>query len=265
MTSSQPAWTSSAGMLLNQLSSLSSMIVLQCPLLCEGWGGHPLCLSGDSSVLMDLHWPCDSTAQSSILSIGSVSLILLWCIFLNVDSSCFPLLHSGRLSQVGMPCYCCSSSDFLQSHYTVLLSSFLLPFSCTSWCCCSLPCISQSLQAQIFSFSVLSFCCTDQEFLQWSRVFSSDDDISLKSHVKSLGILIDTTLSMVKHSDHISCSVYLESTRISSICHLELRKATVQLMCSFVLSWLDYCNSLLINITSDQMYCLPKIEWEKGL
>ena len=33
-------------------------------------------------------------------------------------------------------------SDFLQSCYTVLLSSFLLPFSCTSWCCCSLPCIS---------------------------------------------------------------------------------------------------------------------------
>ena len=30
-----------------QLTSLSSMIVLQPPLLCEGWGGHPLCLSGD--------------------------------------------------------------------------------------------------------------------------------------------------------------------------------------------------------------------------
>ena len=27
-----------------------------------------------------------------------------------------------------MPSYCCSSSDFLQSHYTVLLSSFLLSF-----------------------------------------------------------------------------------------------------------------------------------------
>ena len=35
----------------------SSMIVLQSQLLCEGWGGYPLCLSGDSSVLMDLHWP----------------------------------------------------------------------------------------------------------------------------------------------------------------------------------------------------------------
>ena len=30
--------------------------------------------------------------------------------------------------------FCCSSSDFLLSRYTVLLSSFLLPFSCISWC-----------------------------------------------------------------------------------------------------------------------------------
>ena len=70
-----------------------------------------------------------------------------------------------------MPSYCSSSDRFLQSHYAVLLSSFILFFSCTSWCCCSFLYISQILQAQIFSFSVLSFCCTDQEFLQSPRVF----------------------------------------------------------------------------------------------
>ena len=81
-----------------QLTSLSSMIVLQPPLLCEGWGGHLLCLSGYSSVLMDLHWPCGFTAQSSILSICSVSVALLWGIFQNdLDSSCFPLFHSGQV------------------------------------------------------------------------------------------------------------------------------------------------------------------------
>ena len=55
ITSSPPAWTSSAGMLLTQLTFPSSMIVLQPPLLYEGWGDHPLCLSGDRSILMDLH------------------------------------------------------------------------------------------------------------------------------------------------------------------------------------------------------------------
>ena len=69
-----------------------------------------------------------------------------------------------------MPSHCCSSSDFLQSHYTVLLSSFLLPLSCISWCW-SLPCISQILKVQIISFSVLSFCRTDKEFLQWPMGF----------------------------------------------------------------------------------------------
>ena len=75
ITFSSPAWTSSAGMFL-LLTSLTSMIVLQPPLLCEGWGGHPLCLSGYSSVLMDLHWPCSCTAQSRILFISSVSVAL---------------------------------------------------------------------------------------------------------------------------------------------------------------------------------------------
>ena len=77
ITSSQPAWTSSVGMLLTPDTSFSSMIVLQPPLLCEGWSGCPHCLSGDSSVLTDLHWPCDCTSHSSILPIGSVSVILL--------------------------------------------------------------------------------------------------------------------------------------------------------------------------------------------
>ena len=67
-----------------------------------------------------------------------------------------------------------------------------------------------------------------------------------------------TLTSMAKHIDHISHSEYLEIRRISSVCHFLTRKATVQLVCSFVLSRLDYCNSSLIDITSGQMYRLQK-------
>ena len=56
-----------------QLTSLSSVIVLQPPPLCKGWIGRPLCLSRDSSVLMDLHWPSDCTAKSSIVHRFSIS------------------------------------------------------------------------------------------------------------------------------------------------------------------------------------------------
>ena len=79
-----------------------------------------------------------------------------------------------------------------------------------------------------------------------------------QSHVKTLGVYIDATLSMAKHVDHISRSAYLEIRKISSVRHLLTRKATVQLMRSFVLSRLDYCNSLLIDITCDQTYRLKE-------
>ena len=71
------------------------------------------------------------------------------------SSNFFLVSQWSSLSRAGMPSYCCSSSDFLQSHYTVLLSSFLLPFSCTSGCCCSLPCISQADTMQILLLHVI--------------------------------------------------------------------------------------------------------------
>ena len=78
---------------------------------------------------------------------------------------------------------------------------------------------------------------------QDSHMRAGSHDISSTGHVKSLGIYIDATLFMAKHLDQISRSAYCEVRRISSVRHLLTRKATAQLMCSFVLSRLDYCNS----------------------
>ncbi len=58
---------------------------------------------------------------------------------------------------------------------------------------------------------------------------------------------------------HISRSAYLEIRGMSSIRHRLTTKATAHLMCSFVLSRLDYCNSLLIDTNCDQMYRLQKV------
>ena len=97
---------------------------------CEGWSGRPLCMSGNSSVLIDPRWPCACTAQSSILSISSAFFVRLWGIFLS-DLGQLKLSLVSQWSsflRVYMPSYCCSSSDFLQSHNTVLLSSFVCLF-----------------------------------------------------------------------------------------------------------------------------------------
>ena len=82
-TSSPPAWTGSTGMLSTPADfpffndCIAAFIFYFFYFFCEGWGGRPLCMSGNSSVLMVLHWPCGYTAESSILSIGSESVALL--------------------------------------------------------------------------------------------------------------------------------------------------------------------------------------------
>ena len=60
---------------------------------------------------------------------------------------------------------------------------------------------------------------------QDSHLKVGSHDISYKSHVKSVGVYIDVTLSMAKHTDHINRSAYLEIRRISSFCNLLARKA----------------------------------------
>ena len=77
ITSSPPAWTSSAGILSTPADFPFFNDCISASISCERWGGRPLCVSGDNLVLMDLLWPCDCTAQSSILSIVLVSAVLL--------------------------------------------------------------------------------------------------------------------------------------------------------------------------------------------
>ena len=135
-TSSPPAWTGSTGMLSTPADfpffndCIAAFIFYFFYFFCEGWGGRPLCMSGNSSVLIDPRWPCACTAQSSILSISSAFFVRLWGIFLS-DLGQLKLSLVSQWSsflRVYMPSYCCSSSDFLQSHNTVLLSSFVCLF-----------------------------------------------------------------------------------------------------------------------------------------
>ena len=149
-----------------QLTSLYLMIVLQPPLPCEGRDG-PLCLYGDSSVLMDLRWPCDVQLRAVFWPL--VQYLSFFCEAFSLailDSSSFLLFHSGQaFHQLVCPLTVVLPQIFFNLTTLFSIQFSLAFFSCTSWCCCSLPCISQILQNQIFSFSVLSFCRTDKEFL----------------------------------------------------------------------------------------------------
>ena len=62
---------------------------------------------------------------------------------------------------------------------------------------------------------------------------------------RSLGVSLHPTLTHRKHISNICKTAYFELRRISSIRHYFSVDATKTLVCSFVLSRLEYCNSLL--------------------
>ena len=77
ITSSPPAWTSSAGTLSTpaDFPFFNDCTAASTSLRRMGWSTS-VSVWGQFSTMV-LHWPCDCTAQSSILSIGSVSVVLL--------------------------------------------------------------------------------------------------------------------------------------------------------------------------------------------
>ena len=81
--------------------------------------------------------------------------------------------------------------------------------------------------------------------------------ISLQKSVKYLGVRMDQTLSM---SDHISRSSFLSLWRIGSFRPYLTEKVTACLINSVVTSRLDFCNSTLTGITSDQINRLRRVQ-----
>ena len=83
--------------------------------------------------------------------------------------------------------------------------------------------------------------------------------IPFQPKVKSLRVVLDSSLTMSHHISSVCHSAYLELRRISAIRPFLTTSATATLVCSRVLSRIDYCNSLLAGITSDQIARLQRI------
>ena len=66
--------------------------------------------------------------------------------------------------------------------------------------------------------------------------------------VRNLGITLDSTLSLHQHVVNVCRVAYLELRCINSIRNLLSVDAVKTLVCSLVLSHLDYCNSLLVGL-----------------
>ena len=75
--------------------------------------------------------------------------------------------------------------------------------------------------------------------------------IPFKKSVKNLGFTLDCHLTMNAHVSNITRTCYIELLRLASIRRFLTSTATATLVSAFVLSRIDYCNSLLFCSTHD--------------
>ena len=73
--------------------------------------------------------------------------------------------------------------------------------------------------------------------------------IPFKQSVKNCGFTLDCHLTMNAHVSNIARTCYFELRRLASIRRFLTRTATATLVSAFVLSRIDYCNSLLFGST----------------
>ena len=72
-----------------------------------------------------------------------------------------------------------------------------------------------------------------------------DTTVPISDSVKSLGVLLDSTLSAENFISQTAKSCYYQLRRISSVRKYLSTEAALKLVTSLILSRLDYCNSLL--------------------
>ena len=88
----------------------------------------------------------------------------------------------------------------------------------------------------------------------------SNAQIPLKKSVKNLGFTLDCHLTMNAHVSFIAWTCYFELRRSTSIRRFLTSTATATLVSAFVLSRIDYCNSLLFGSTHDVTTHLQRIQ-----
>ena len=84
--------------------------------------------------------------------------------------------------------------------------------------------------------------------------------IQFSSSAKNLGVVLDMNMTMQAQVANVIRSVNFELRRISGIRHFLSTEATKTLVSAFILSRLDYCNSLLVNCPQKLTKRLQKIQ-----
>ena len=87
-----------------------------------------------------------------------------------------------------------------------------------------------------------------------------DSIIPFQPSVKYLGVTLDQTLTMQNHIGNVCRSTFLALRRIASIRPFLSTPSTATLVHAYVTSRLDYCNSILFGLPSEQLTRLQRVQ-----
>ena len=93
-----------------------------------------------------------------------------------------------------------------------------------------------------------------------TSITMSSAQIPFKQSVKNLGFALDCHITMNTHVANIARTCYFELRRLAYIRRFLTITATATLVSAFVLSEIDYCNSLLSGPTLDETSHLQRIQ-----
>ena len=99
-----------------------------------------------------------------------------------------------------------------------------------------------------------------QVTLSLTPVSISGHNIPFSQSVRNLGVFIDETLSMDVHIKHLCRILFCQLRRLGKIRPFLSTDAANKLAVSFVLTRLDYCNSLLAGLPDNKLNKLQRIQ-----
>lgn len=88
----------------------------------------------------------------------------------------------------------------------------------------------------------------------------ADATVPFSPTVKSLGVYLDSTLSMQPHISFLIKTCFFHLRRIAAIRPYLTHNACVKLVISLIFSRLDYCNSLLAGLPSTSLHGLQRVQ-----
>jgi len=116
---------------------------------------------------------------------------------------------------------------------------------------------------QLYALSHAILFSTVQRLQYFSGLHATDvaaPSTPIASHIKLLGVTLDSSRSMAKHTKLVSQSCFYHIRALHHICGVSDRTIAVDIAFALVSSTLNYANSVLCGSLAKNITCLQRVK-----